>query len=353
MKLRPNPKAMPTRETLLVSDLLSDPRIRDVFETLLAGLGDRPIAVVGHARPDGDCIGSQVALARVLRSRGCEVQCVNPNAVPRRLEFASRGELFTNVDGLGDRDYQVIYVDCADHDRPGPRLRKRFPEVYGNIDHHVSNTNYARHNCVSSTAAATCEILAGLFLDESMTVDAQTAQALYAGILTDTGQFRFASTTHATFQIAAELMARGADPVEAGYELYEREPLGKMQLLQHFLASFEMHGEGRICLGTLSQGVFAETQTGPEDTEGLVDYARAIDGVQIGVLIEEREDGVKASWRAIDPVFRVDQIAAQFNGGGHACAAGLNMPGMLAAEFRLQLVAALEQRLAEVAARKV
>jgi phosphoesterase RecJ-like protein len=216
----------------------------------------------------------------------------------------------------------------------------------------VSNICYATHNCVDATAAATCEILAGLFLDLNLPVDAATAKALYAGIVTDTGQFRFASTTGNTFRLVSELVARGADPVEAGFELYEREPLGKMQLLQHFLASFEMHANGRICVGTIAQGVFEQTGTSPEDTEGLVDYARAIDGVEIGCLIEEKVDGAKASLRANDPVFRVDQVASQFNGGGHACAAGLSFTGMTTAEFRQKLVQALITRLHEVDASK-
>lgn len=335
-----------------MSEALSDPAVMASFRTLLSELGDRPVAVIGHARPDGDCIGSQVALARVLRSLGHEAICVNLNAVPRRLTFAARQESFVGIDKLDTRDYVSIYVDCADQERPGDFLRNRFSEAFGNIDHHVSNTGYAEHNCVSVQAAATCEILGGLFLDEGLPIDPLTAQALYTGIITDTGQFRFSSTTHATFKISAELMARGADPVEAGYELYEREPAGKMQLLQRFLASFEMHAKGRICLGTIEEGVFASTDTSPEDTEGLVDYARAIEGVEIGCLIEERPEGVKASLRANDPLMRVDQIAAQFNGGGHACAAGLTMSGIASLVFRRQLVEALEQRLAEVDALK-
>jgi bifunctional oligoribonuclease and PAP phosphatase NrnA len=331
-----------------MSELFSDPNLVADFRALLEAIDGRAIAVVGHARPDGDCIGSQVALTRVLRTQGFDARCVNADQVPRRLHFAANDEPFTNVDGLGGFEGVAIYVDCADHDRPGVRLRKRFPEVLGNIDHHVSNSMYGVHNCVSSTAAATCEILGALFLDEKLPIDPTTAQALYAGIVTDTGQFRFASTTRTTFQISAELMARGANPVDAGFQLYEREPLGKMQLLQRFLASFEMHASNRICLGTLADGVFADTGTSPEDTEGLVDYARAIDGVEIGGLIEERPEGVKASLRSNNPIFRVDQIAAQFGGGGHACAAGLSVPGLAAAEFRRQLVRALEQRLAEI-----
>ena len=331
-----------------MSSELVAPELSLSFGRLLAAVGPKPVAVVGHARPDGDCIGSQVALARGLRALGKTAVCVNANAVPRRLLFAARGESFVTPAELEDLDYVAVYVDCADRERVGAELMGRFPVVIGNIDHHLSNQGYAEHNCVSAHAAATCEILAGLFLDRAIEIDALTAQALYTGILTDTGQFRFASTTHRTFHLAAELVARGADPVEAGYELYEREPAGKFQLLQRFLASLEMHAEGRICIGTLPHGVFAETGTSHEDTEGLVDYARAIDGVDIGGLIEEREGGAKASLRAKEAIYRVDQVAARFGGGGHACAAGLSVEEVSADGFRPRLVAALMERLAAV-----
>jgi len=324
------------------------------FAQFFDSIRGRKIAVIGHARPDGDCIGAQVALARVLATRGHEVICVNSDAVPRRLQFLVPGMTFLRTDeALHDpTDYAAVFVDCADHARAGERLKGRFPTPVGNIDHHLSNGGYAAFNLVDSGSAATCEILAGLFFDNELTVDAQTAQGLYTGILTDTGQFRFTSTTRRTFLLAAELMARGAKPTEAGFELYERETTGKLQLLQQFLSSLRMECDGRVCIGTLPNGVFEATGSSAEDTEGLVDYARCIDGVDVGVLIEERPDGsVKASLRSKDPAYRLDRIAAQFNGGGHACAAGLNLKSG-AADFRPRLVAALAVQIAAVDAKK-
>ncbi|QYM80372.1 bifunctional oligoribonuclease/PAP phosphatase NrnA [Horticoccus luteus] len=320
------------------------------FAAALAELSGRSIAVVGHARPDGDCIGSQVALARLLMSRGAEVVCVNADVVPRRLQFLVRGMTFLRTDDVlaAGRDYTSLFVDCADQRRVGERLSARFAQPFAVIDHHLSNVGYAQHNFIDTGSAATCEILAGLFIDNDWTIDAQTAQALYTGILTDTGQFRFNSTSQRTFLLAAELMARGAKPTEAGYELYERESMGKLHLLQRFLASLQLACDGRICIGRLPSGVFAETGTTAEDTEGLVDYARSIDGVDVGVLIEERPDGgVKASLRAKDPAYRLDLIAGQFNGGGHACAAGLNL-ATDAKDFQARLVAALSRQINQV-----
>ena len=132
------------------------------------------------------------------------------------------------------------------------------------------------------------------------------------------------------------------------YHIYEREPFGKLRLLQRFLSTLQMECGGRACIGVLPLGVFAETGTGAEDTEGLVDYARIIEGVDVGVLIEERDDGtVKASLRAKDPCYRVDLIAAQFNGGGHACAAGLSLKKDIG-NFRERLVAAIQRQLDSV-----
>lgn len=320
------------------------------FAQLVTGLAGRPVAVVGHARPDGDCIGSQIALARVLQTLGFETVCVNADAVPRRLQFLVTGMRFLRTDELllDHTDYAAVFVDCADHERAGERLKAQFPAPVACIDHHLSNVGFADCNLVDSGSAATCEILAGLFFDNGLTVDAQTAQGLYTGILTDTGQFRFTSTSRRTFLLAAELMARGAQPTEAGFELYERETTGKLQLLQRFLSSLRMECDGRVCIGTLSGGIFAETGTSAEDTEGLVDYARCIDGVDVGVLIEERADGtVKASLRSRNPIFRLDQIAGKFNGGGHACAAGLNLK-QGAHDFRERLVAALARQFAAI-----
>jgi phosphoesterase RecJ-like protein len=326
------------------------PELSSQFARLLAAIAGRKIAVIGHARPDGDCIGAQVALARVLTAHGHDAICVNPDPVPRRLSFLVDGMKFQQTDEVlkTANDRAAIFVDCADHFRSGERLKKYYPEPAAVIDHHLSNVGFAVANLVDSASAATCEILAGVFFDNGLTVDAQSAQALYTGLLTDTGQFRFNSTSRRCFVIAGELVARGADPTEAGYELYERESMAKLKLLQHFLASLKIECGGRVCIGTLAAGVFEATGANAEDTEGLVDYARSIEGVEVGALIEQRSDGtVKASLRCKDPRYRVDLVAAQFNGGGHACAAGLNLKSGTE-NFYARLVAMLCERVKAV-----
>ncbi len=326
------------------------PALSACFAQMLAAINGRKIAVVGHARPDGDCIGSQVALARVLRTLGFEAVCLNPDPVPRRLQFLIRGLTFLRTEDIlsSADDYTAIFVDCADGARGGDGLAAAFPKPVAMVDHHISNVGFAEYNLLDNTSAATCEMLAGMYLDNGLTIDPQTAQALYTGILTDTGQFRFASTSRRCFLLAAELLAAGARPSEAGYELYERETPGKLMLLQRYLASLRFECGGRLCIGILPAGIFTETGSTGEDTEGLVDYARSMDGVDVGVLIEERADGtVKASLRAKAAVYRMDLIAGQFNGGGHACAAGLNLK-QDTANFYARLVAAITRQMAVV-----
>jgi len=283
----------------------------------------------------------------MLRATGHDVYCVNGDATPRRLQYLVEGMPFVRpIDIAADDERISLWVDCADAGRAGDKARERFARPFFNIDHHLSNIGYARYNFIDAQAAATAEILAGIFLDLDLPIDELTAKALYAGIMTDTGQFRFSSTTRRTFLITAELVARGASPAEAGDEIYERESLGKLQLLQRFLASLRLDCGGLVCVGSLPNGIFEETGTTVEDTEGLVDYARAIDGVEIGVLIEERPGALKASLRCKNPIYRVDQVAAQFGGGGHACAAGLNLKNVSLAEFRPKLLGALAEQIA-------
>lgn len=326
------------------------PQFTESFTRLLAACTPLRIVVIGHARPDGDCIGSQVAVARLLRARGVDVVCCNPDGVPRRLAFLVGDTSFVPLEVALAEGRSAIFVDCAGRNRASDRFAEAFPRPLGNIDHHLSNPGFAEFNLVDTPSAATAEILAGLAEDFGLAVDATTANALYTGIATDTGQFRFGGTTERTFRFAAQLVAAGAAPAEVGLQLYERETFGKMQLVQRFLASLETFAGGRVCVGFLPDGIYEQTGTGVEDTEGLVDYARAIDGVEIGALVEIRKGAIKGSLRAKDAAYRVDRVAALFGGGGHACAAGLNVQGETLETFLPRLRAALTTQVEAVAA---
>lgn len=323
------------------------PKFAARFAVLLSELRGKQVVVIGHQRPDADCIGSQVALCRLLRSQDIAAVCINADKVPRRIKFLVGDTPFFQRDEIPSKGRVAIFTDCADHGRAGEKMREMYPAPIACFDHHISNQGFGRFDFVDTASAATAEVLMGVFVDADLPIDRLTAQALYTGIMTDTGQFRFASTSERVFRLCAELVSRGADPSLAGAELYERESLGKLKLIQHFLGSLKMECSGRVCIGILPQGIFDTTGATGEDTEGLVDYARSIEGVEIGVLIEERPGAIKASLRGMLSVYRMDTLAAQFGGGGHANAAGLTCQETLAG-FYPRLLAAITHRLNEV-----
>jgi phosphoesterase RecJ-like protein len=295
------------------------------FAELIRQLEGLSVLVLGHRRPDGDCIGSQVALTRILRAMGINAIAVNNDPVPRTLQKFVGDTPFTDPQGIEAGDYKIVTVDCADHARVGDELRERFPSVFLNVDHHVSNTKFAEHNFVLSDASATGEILAKFFFDSDLEVDQTTADALYLGICTDTGQFCYSGTNAAVFEVCRKLCESGCNPSMVAHELYEREKPGRIQLLQKFLASFRMEFNDSVCIGSIREDFYQETGTKPEDAENFVDYARSLEGVEIGVLVEDRNGKLKGSFRAKDKKYRVDLLAKQFSGGGHACAAGFNV----------------------------
>lgn len=322
------------------------PGFKNTFEELLESLRGKKVAVIGHMRPDGDCIGSMVGLTRALNASSYAIDAIamNRDPTPENLKGFIGDTPYYLLEDADLEGRQAISVDCADDRRMSDTLREQFESIFCNIDHHISNPEYGKYNLVDGKASATAEVLAGLFLDGNLPIDATTAQALYVGMATDTGQFRFASTTPQVFEICCQLCGKGAEPSAAAFELYENESFEKLLLLQRFLASLQLHFKGRVCIGRLLKKDFEETGATSDDTEGLVDYARSIDGVDIGALIEERGDGIKCSLRAKEGKFQVQQIAQQFGGGGHACAAGLNVE-LDAESFQTQLVEALDSHL--------
>lgn len=313
------------KTTTTTPESISYDALASEFREIVRGWEGQRIAVLGHVRPDGDCIGSQVALARVLRDHGIDAVCVNRDPIPRNLATFVGDTPFYRANDFDPSGYIGVSTDCADLRRIGDTLAGAFPEIAFNVDHHISNPGYATHNIIVDTASATAEILGSIYTTAGLPFDATTAQALYVGIATDTGQFRFNTTTPHTFELCRRLCEHGADPAAASFLLYEQESLGRIQLLQRFLASLRLEFGGRVCIGMIHDGDYRETATTSEDSEGLVDYARSIEGVEIGVFLEEQDGFIKGSFRSKQPRFRVDALARHVRGGGHACAAGFRI----------------------------
>jgi len=301
------------------------PSFQKQFHSLLEDIRGKRVAVIGHRRPDGDCIGSQVALVRFLQGVGVDACAVNADPIPQKLKFLVEETPVIQPELLSGEWDAVISVDCSDAYRMGPALQERFPEIIASFDHHASNTGFAKYDFVEEKSAATAQLLAGLFLDAGFDVDSVTAQALYTGIATDTGQFQYGSTTQEVFELAAYLVKRGAKPGDISEALYEHVSLARVRLLQRFLASLRIEFDGKVCIGVLPKAFFDETGACSEDVEGLVEYTRSIDGVEIGILLEELSGEIKGSLRAKREAYRVDLLAAAFGGGGHRCASGFRV----------------------------
>lgn len=309
------------------------------LQGLVQGLQDQKVAVLGHMRPDGDCIGSQVALCRILLAAGVDSICVNRDRVPPNMVSYTQGLTFLTGDQYVPDGRVAVAVDCADASRIGPDLLDKFEgKLWGNIDHHASNPGYAQHNIVVKTAAATCHVLAYGALRQNLGCDTATAKALHLGIVTDTGRFSYASATAEVFALAAELIERGANPAETNFLVFEHESRGKLELTKRFLNSIQFHEAGKICSGELTQADYATTGTTKEDKEGLVELPRSVEGVEIAVLMEEGRDGVRGSLRGRDPRLRLDLLAGKLNGGGHVLAAGFNMLGCTLAKDRVRIL---------------
>jgi phosphoesterase RecJ-like protein len=303
-------------------------------------------------RPDGDCIGSQVALCRILMAAGIDALCVNRDRVPPNMVSYTQGVTFLTGDQYVPDGRVAVAVDCADASRIGPDLLDKFGgQLWGNIDHHASNPGYAQHNIVVKTAAATCHVLAYGALRQNLGCDAATAKALHLGIVTDTGRFSYSSATAEVFALAAELIERGANPAETNFLVFEHESRGKLELTKRFLNTIQFHEDGKICSGEITQADYAATGTTKEDKEGLVEFPRSVEGVEIAVLMEEGRDGVRGSLRGRDPRLRLDLLAGKLNGGGHVLAAGFNMLGCTLAKDRARILGIVAAHYREQTAR--
>jgi len=319
------------------------------FLELVQSWRGKKIAVCGHLRPDGDCIGSQVAFCRFLRSHGVEASAVKTDPIPKNLASFVGDTPYIDQDDLDPEGWEAVTVDCADEARIGKPLREKFPKTLFNVDHHISNDEYAEHNLVIPHACATAEILSELFLAAGHRPDKTAADALYVGIATDTGQFRFPSTTTRTFEICCHLCEFGANPASVATLLYEQETIGRMQLLESYLSTLKLSMEGKVCTGFIRDGEYERTGTTNEDSEGFVDYSRSIEGVEIGVFLEENDGKIKGSLRSKNPVYRVDTVAQQFGGGGHACAAGFRVDSTID-QFYPELSEILEAHISKTSA---
>jgi bifunctional oligoribonuclease and PAP phosphatase NrnA len=324
--------------------MTSYPRIIDrIIETIRE---HKTFCVVGHVRPDGDCVGSQLALAIALRNDGKRVSCWNEDAIPRKYKFLDPDGLF-ETPSPGKKFDCVIATDCASFPRLGIAGKYSLDrKVLINIDHHESNPRYGDINWVSAREPSCGELIFRLLKAARWPITKPIADNLFAAVSTDTGSFQYPTTRPGTFHTGAELVTRGADLAKVCDEVYQSYPLSRARLLRHLYNKFKLADNDRIAYLWLKKKDFTRTGAESNDTEGLIDHIRAIEPVVVACVFEEIEPELtRISLRSKSPKVNVNEIAAQFGGGGHLAAAGARIPGKPLAVQR-QVIAAIKRALA-------
>ena len=321
----------------------SYPRIIErILETVRQ---NKTFCIVGHIRPDGDCVGSQLGLALALQSEGKRVVCWNEDVVPDKYRFLNRDGLFQKPK-RGMKFDCVIATDCASFERlglAGKRVSHR--KVLINIDHHESNTRYGDINWVSAREPSTGELIYRLLKVARWPITKPIADCLFTAVSTDTGSFQYATTRPGTFHVGAELVTRGADLARICDEVYQSYPLSRVRLLKHIYNHFRLTHQNQIAYFWLRKADFARAGSEGDQTEGLIDHIRDIAPVIVACVFEEIEPELtRLSLRSKSNKINVSDIAEQFGGGGHPAAAGARIPGKPLSVQR-QVIAAVRRAL--------
>jgi len=303
--------------------------------------------IMSHVRPDGDAIGSQVALGFSLMAMGKTVFLVNEDGVPESLEFLAGSEKVTTPPGEALDVEVAIALDTATKPRLGDGALHAASKakVWVNIDHHISNPKYGDVNVIDSTSPATGQILYNLIRALDLPLPAETRDAIYVAVSTDTGSFQYGSTTAETYEMGAALIRSGLDVGKINADTYDNHPFRRLELMRELLNTLEISADGKLANWELRDATRLNLNLQPDDSEGLIDLIRSVKGVRVAVFFEELEGGkIRVSMRSKDKGVNVCDVAARFGGGGHALAAGIRMAGPLE-EAKPKVLAALGEAL--------
>ncbi len=289
--------------------------------------------IVSHMRPDGDAIGSTLALGLMLQGLGKKVQMWNADGVPQRFSFLHGADQVQPVpSALPEGVDAFVCVDSGNLNRIDDQAVKLFHEAPFtiNIDHHATNSRYADLNVVDGDAAACGLVLYHFFRHIGTELTLPIAEALYVSISTDTGSFQYSSTTPAIMRIAADLLEKGIDAGRISRRVYHEMPLSAFTVKRDVLNRMVVDHDAAIVHYSLSAARKEELGLKLEDTKDLVDIIRVLQGTKTAAVFEEVGGGlIRVSLRSKDPQIDVSQIALQFGGGGHSLAAGIRMRGGL------------------------
>lgn len=280
--------------------------------------------ILTHSSPDGDTLGAAYALFYGLKETGKSAEVLCPDLIPVKFKFFAR-----ETDHVSKENMTVIAVDVAD-----AKLLGSLEEMFGDkvdlcIDHHISNTRYASALCLDSKASATCEVIYELLETMKVNINDITANALYTGIATDTGCFKYSNVTAKTHEIAAKLYENGIDAAEINRVMFDTKSKQLLELEKMVLDTAEYHFDNKCILLCVTTEMLKQTGCSEADLDSIAVISRSVEGVIAGATVKQTgEDKFKVSLRTYPPVNASD-VCQQLGGGGHKAAAGATVEGTL------------------------
>jgi phosphoesterase RecJ-like protein len=284
-------------------------------------------SILTHIRPDGDAIGSSLALGIALRQRGKKVRMLCSDKIPSKYSFLPGIEEFQDLFPDEEEGGLAFVLDCSDLDRLGWMKEKvlKFSEII-NIDHHITNDKFGDVNLVDSSAASTGELIFQLLRESNFDINYEISLNLYVAISSDTGSFKYENTTPQTMRIAGVLLEKGINPSLVSQKLFDEYPLSTLLLLRDSLATLEFNNTREIAWMSVHEEMLRKYDAKPAELDGFVNYLKNIEEVEVGVLFYHTVDeGTKIGFRS--KTVDVALIAQTFGGGGHPRAAGCTVSG--------------------------
>ncbi len=298
-----------------------------IIERICAVINDsRSFLITAHVNPDGDTIGTQLALYLSLTAMGKKVTVINKDKVPAIYEFLPSSGIIKKSDAVSGSFDATILLECGIVERSGLSGIKLENNIV-NIDHHPGNSCYGTLNWVDLDSAAVGLMVYELIKELPVDVTPEVATCLYTAIVTDTGSFQFSNTSAYALTACGELTALGINPSEIAQLCFENQPFRKMKLLGFSLSTLERDQTGQIAWMKMPYEVFVDLQACNEDTDGLINYPRSISGVKIALFFKEKEPGVHRISMRSKGDYNVSAIAKHFDGGGHKHASGCTLRG--------------------------
>ena len=308
--------------------------------------GTQKAAILPHIAADGDALGSSLALAIELTALGKEVSVILEESIPQIYEFLPGIEL-AQVYPEGEKDYDlVIALDCGDIERLGAR-RKIFDNarVTVNMDHHRTNKGFAHIDLVDLMSAATGEIIYRLLVKMGVDPGKDAAICLYTAISTDTGSFRYSNTSPMTHRICAELLEKDIDIADISKRVFDTASYGKVRLTGEAIDSLELYFDGKAAVMTLTEEAIKRSGAAEEDSDGIINIARNIRGVEVAAMLRQMGNGdIKVNLRS-NNYADVASLAAKHSGGGHKRAAGFTASGAELREVKKKLLDDIKEML--------